>query len=206
VIPPADPGADPPADPGAGSVELTTARLTLRGWRPEDRQPFAALNSDPVVMEHFPAPLTRGESDALADRIENDRQRRGWGLWAAEVRGGAPFIGFIGLNPTNFDAHFTPAVEVGWRLDRPYWGFGYATEGAAAALDYAFTTLGLEEIVSMTTPANERSWRVMQRLGMSRRAEDDFDHPRVPQDSPVRPHVLYRLARGDWAARRRADS
>jgi ribosomal-protein-alanine N-acetyltransferase len=181
--------------------EFRTERLVLRRWRPADREPFAALNADPVVMEHFPASLTRAESDALADRIEADQQRRGWGLWAVEVPGVAPFIGFIGLNPTDFEAHFTPAVEVGWRLDRPYWGFGYATEGATVSLEYAFSTLGLDEIVSMTATTNERSWRVMQRLGMVRRAEDDFDHPRVPKDSPVHRHVLYRLARAEWQAR-----
>jgi ribosomal-protein-alanine N-acetyltransferase len=183
-------------------VELSTDRLLLRRWRPEDREPFAALNADPVVMEHFPATLTQGESDALADRIERDMDDRGWGLWAVEVPGRAAFIGFVGLNPTNFDAHFTPALEVGWRLDRPYWGFGYASEGAAAALDLAFGRLELEEIVSMTTPANQRSQRVMQRLGMVRRPEDDFDHPRVAAGSPIRPHVLYRLARRDWLGRR----
>ena len=187
-------------------VELATSRLILRRWRPEDREPFAVLNANPVVMEHFPAPLTHEESDALVDRIEADLAQRGWGLWAAEVRGGSPFIGFIGLNPTNFEAHFTPAVEVGWRLDRPYWGFGYASEGAAAALEYAFETLGLDEVVSMTTPSNRRSWRVMERLGMVRRPEDDFDHPRVTEGSPARPHVLYRLARGDWEARRAGGS
>ena len=182
------------------AVELSTARLRLRRWRAADREPFAALNADPVVMEHFPATLTRGESDALADRIERDMADRGWGLWAAEVVEGDPaaFIGFIGLNPTNFDPPLVSAIEVGWRLDRPFWGHGYATEGATAALTFAFSDLGLDEIVSMTSPANERSRRVMERLGMTRRAEDDFDHPRIPPGNPIRRHVLYRLNRSAW--------
>jgi RimJ/RimL family protein N-acetyltransferase len=185
------------------AVELSTARLRLRRWRAADREPFAALNANPVVMEHFPATLTRGESDALADRIERDMADRGWGLWAAEVTEGDPadFIGFIGLNPTNFDPPLVSGIEVGWRLDRPYWGHGYATEGATAAVTFAFSDLGLDEIVSMTSPANERSRRVMERLGMTRRAEDDFDHPRIPPGNPIRRHVLYRLTRSAWVTR-----
>ena len=186
---------------GSGAPSLRTPRLLLRRWRPEDRAPFAALNGDPTVMEHFPAPLTEAESDALADRIELELATTGSGLWAVEVPGVAPFIGFIGLHPTDFDAPFTPAVEVGWRVDRPYWGQGYATEGAEAAVAFGFEHAGLEEIVSFTSRTNERSWRVMARLGMITDPAEDFDHPRVAEGHPIRRHVLYRLRRSDWARR-----
>jgi RimJ/RimL family protein N-acetyltransferase len=183
-------------------AELMTPRLLLRRWRAEDRELFAALNADSVVMEHFPASLRREESDALVDRIEAGLDERGWGLWAAQVREPAAFIGFVGLNPATFDAPFTPAVEVGWRLAREHWGQGYATEGARAALEFGFVDLELEEIVSFTTLANTRSRRVMERLGMRHDPTDDFDNPTVPEGSPIRPHVLYRLDRQRWAATR----
>jgi RimJ/RimL family protein N-acetyltransferase len=176
-------------------VELRTLRLLLRGWRPDDREAFAALNADPVTMEHFESPLTREESDAFVDRIEADLAELGWGLWAVEVEGAADFIGFVGLHPVRFDAHFTPAVEVGWRLDRAHWGHGYATEAARAAVAFGFGELGLHEIVSFTVPANRRSRAVMERLGMRRDPADDFDHPRVAAGHPLRRHVLYRRGR-----------
>ncbi len=178
--------------------ELLTSRLILRRWLDTDRRPFAALNADPVVMEHFPAPLRREESDDLADRIAADIDERGWGLWAVEIADTAPFAGFIGLNPATFDAPFTPAVEVGWRLAREHWGCGYATEGARAALSFGFDALALEEIVSFTTHGNARSRRVMERLGMRRDPADDFDNPNVPDGDELRPHVLYRLDRASW--------
>ncbi len=134
--------------------ELRTSRLILRPWRDSDRAPFAALNADPVVMEHFRAPLRHEESDDLADRIAADIDERGWGLWAVEIPGIAPFAGFIGLNSARFHAPFTPAVEVGWRLAREHWGGGYATEGARVALSFGFDALALEEIVSFTTHGN----------------------------------------------------
>ncbi len=160
--------------------------------------PFAALNADTVVMEHFPTPLRRDESDELVDRIETGLRLRGWGLWAVEVPGTASFVGFVGLNPATFDAPFTPAVEVGWRLAREHWGHGYATEGAEAALAYGFDALALDEIVSFTTHGNTRSRRVMERLGMRRDPDDDFDHPGVAEGDRVRHHVLYRLDREHW--------
>jgi RimJ/RimL family protein N-acetyltransferase len=178
--------------------ELRTSRLILRSWRDTDRAPFAALNADPVVMEHFRAPLRREESDVLADRIAADIDERGWGLWAVEIPGTAAFAGFIGLNPATFDAPFTPAVEVGWRMTRDHWGSGYATEGATAALSFGFDALALGEIVSFTTHRNARSRRVMERLGMRRDPADDFDNPNVPDGDPLRPHVLYRLDRAAW--------
>jgi RimJ/RimL family protein N-acetyltransferase len=172
---------------------LATARLRLRPWRESDLEPFAAMNADPRVMEHFPALLAREESDALAGRIIARMQAQGWGLWAVEVAGGEPFIGFTGLAIPSFEAHFTPCTEVGWRLKRDAWGHGYATEAARAALDFGFGELGLAEIVSFTAVANTRSAAVMERLGMRR--DGEFDHPRLPGDSPVRRHVLYRLSR-----------
>jgi ribosomal-protein-alanine N-acetyltransferase len=179
-------------------TELETPRLRLRRWRDDDRAPFAALNADPVVMEHFPSPLSRDESDALVDRIKSGFDQRGWALWAAEVRESGAFIGFVGLNPATFAAPFTPAVEVGWRLAREHWGHGYATEGARGALDFGFGELALDEIVSFTTHANARSRKVMERLGMHRDPADDFDNPNVPEGSPIRPHVLYRVDRASW--------
>jgi RimJ/RimL family protein N-acetyltransferase len=174
---------------------MNTARLKLRLWTEEDLAPFAAMNADPVVMEYFPSVLTREESDAVAMRIRAHFDERGYGLWAVEVEGGSPFVGFVGLMAPSFQAHFTPCVEVGWRLDRAHWGHGYATEAAREALRFGFLEVGLTEIVSMTTPANVRSRRVMERLGMTRDPQDDFDHPRVPPESPLRRHVLYRLRR-----------
>lgn len=174
--------------------ELVTDRLALRQWRDADLAPFAALNADPEVMRYFPAPLTRTQSDEFAGYVHETIERQGWGLWAVEVIDGPAFIGFVGLNRVTFDEHFTPAVEVGWRLARPFWGYGYATEAATAALSFGFERLELDEIVSFTTRSNEPSIRVMRRLGMRHDAAGDFDHPRVPQASPLRRHVLYRLA------------
>ena len=175
-------------------MEPVTERLLLRRWKDEDRAPFAALNADPAVMEHFPARLTRAESDAFVDRIEQQLEDRGWGLWALEERSSGRFLGFTGLNVPGFQAHFTPAVEIGWRLARDAWGFGYAGEAARAAAAVAFDEVGLDEIVSFTATSNVRSMRVMERIGMTRDPADDFDHPALPEGSPLRRHVLYRLA------------
>ena len=175
--------------------ELRSERLLLRRWRPSDRAAFAAMNADPRVMEHFPAVLSREESDAAADRIEAHFDKHGFGLWAVEIVGEATFAGFIGLSVPRFEAHFTPCIEVGWRLATDYWGRGLATEGARAAVEFAFENLGLEQIVSYTVPANIRSRRVMEKLGMTHDPSDDFDHPLLPAGHPLRRHVLYRLAR-----------
>jgi RimJ/RimL family protein N-acetyltransferase len=148
-------------------------------------------------MRYFPAALTTGESDQFAARVQAMLAQQGWGLWAVEVVGVVPFIGFVGLNRTSFDAHFTPAVEVGWRLARPYWGHGYATEAAAASLTFGFDQLVCEEIVSFTATVNDASRRVMQRLGMVNHPADDFDHPAVP-NGPLRRHALYRILRTHW--------
>jgi RimJ/RimL family protein N-acetyltransferase len=179
--------------------ELTTERLSLRHWRAGDRGPFAELNGDPEVMRYFPATLTRRSSDELADWIAADVARRGWGLWALEERATGRFIGFTGLAHAEFDASFTPAVEIGWRLARAAWGHGYATEAARAAAAFAFEHLQLAEIVSFTAQPNARSRAVMQRLGMRHDDAHDFDHPSV-SDERLRRHVLYRLSASDWAA------
>lgn len=173
--------------------ELRTDRLLLRRWRPEDRAPFARLNADPRVVEFLPGALSREASDALADRIETHFERHGFGLWAVEVPGVAPFAGFIGLVRATFEAPFTPCVEIGWRLAAETWNHGYATEGARAALEFGFRSLQLAEIVSFTTVANLRSRRVMEKLGMTHSTSDDFDHPLLPEGHPLRPHVLYRI-------------
>lgn len=154
------------------------------------------MNADPDVMRHFPSVMTKEQSDALVDRIEQGFDEHGYGLWALEVRDSGEFIGFTGLILQTFEAHFTPAVEIGWRLARPAWGHGYAIEAARKALAYGFGEAGLDEIVSMTTVGNERSRSVMERLGMTRDPADDFEHVRIPEGSPIRPHVLYRIRRG----------
>ncbi len=176
-------------------VELRTRRVLLRQWRDADREPFAALNADRQVMQHFPNALSRAESDALVDRIMADMAERGWGLWVVEITETSAFAGFVGLSLATFEAPFTPAVEIGWRLARAQWGKGLATEAGRAVLDYGFGHAGLEEIVSFTSSANLRSQRVMERLGMVRNPTDDFEHPGLPQGHHLRPHVLYRITR-----------
>jgi RimJ/RimL family protein N-acetyltransferase len=177
-----------------------TERLILRRWRDDDRAPFAVMNADPVAMEHFPQTYDRRESDAIVDRFDDHFDTHGFGFWAVEVPGVAPFIGFVGLSTPSFDAHFTPAVEVGWRLAREHWGRGYATEAARAAVSVGFDDHDLREIVSFTVPANFRSRRVMERIGMTHDPVDDFDHPRLPEGHVLRRHVLYRLRRPDPGA------
>lgn len=177
-------------------MELSTDRLWLRRWRDDDLEPFAALNADPEVMEHFPATLTRAESDALAARIRERLDRHGYGLWAVETKRRGKFIGFVGLSHPTFHAAWMdhrprPAVEVGWRLARTAWGRGYATEAARAAVDVAFHRLDLPEVVSFTVVGNQRSRAVMHRLGMRLLAE--YDHP-IPGEEPL-PSVVYVLPR-----------
>ncbi len=174
---------------------ITTDRLLLRRWRPGDAEPFARLNADPRVMEHFPSMSTREESDQLIRRIEDHFDQYGFGLWAVEVPGLADFIGFVGLRIPPWDASFTPCVEVGWRLSAEFWGRGYATEAARAALEFGFRSLNLTEIVSFTVPGNVRSRRVMERLGMMHVPELDFDHPMVAPGHPLVRHVFYRIRR-----------
>jgi RimJ/RimL family protein N-acetyltransferase len=177
--------------------EIRTERLLLRPWVAADREPFAAMNADPQVREHFPALLSREESDASVARIEAHFAEHGYGFWAVEVSGVAPFVGMVGLAVMDFESHFTPCVEIGWRLATPYWGRGYATEGALASLDFGFVELQLDEIVAYTALGNIRSRRVMERIGMTHDPADDFDHPSVPDGHPFRKHVLYRIGQNE---------
>lgn len=183
----------------SGRNELSTARLLLRRWRETDRAPFAALNADPLVMEYFPNRLTQAESDDLLAKIEAGFETRGYGLWALEVRATSEFVGFTGLAVPSFSAHFTPAVEVGWRLARSAWGQGYATEASLASVAFGFRDAGLDEIVSFTSAANVRSRAVMDRIGMTHDPGDDFDHPELDEMDHLRPHVLYRISTMNWA-------
>jgi ribosomal-protein-alanine N-acetyltransferase len=183
---------------------LKTDRLILRRWTERDREPFAAMNADPEVVRYLRGKLSRAASDAFIDRIELGFERYGFGLWAVEVRETGNFLGFTGLAMQTFPAHFTPAVEVGWRLARHAWGHGYATEAARAAMAYGFTTVRLSEVVSITTRTNGRSIAVMRRLGMSTDPAWDFEHPLLPRGHPLRPHVLSRMSGDAWAARQKA--
>jgi RimJ/RimL family protein N-acetyltransferase len=176
-------------------VVAKTERLILRRWRASDRQPFARINADPRVMEFFPRPLSPKESNLLVDQIEVDFEQHGFGLCAAELRQDNFFVGFIGLAIPGFSSHFTPCVEIGWRLSAACWGQGLATEGAREIARQAFDVHLFRELVSFTVPANVRSRRVMEKLGMTRNTADDFDHPRIPEGHPLRRHVLYRLKR-----------
>lgn len=174
---------------------IESPRLLLRPFGDADLPAFAALNADPVVMAHFPAVLSRAESDAAVGRIRAHFAAHGFGFWALERKDNGVFIGFTGLLHTPFQTPFTPCVEVGWRLAHAHWGAGFALEAARAAIRFGFERLGLQEIVSFTVPANWRSRRVMERLGMQHDPSGDFHHPRVPMDHPLQRHVLYRLRR-----------
>lgn len=177
-------------------IQLETSRLRLRPWRDEDFAPFAALNADPQVMAHFPATLDRAESDVLAARCQSLIEAQGWGFWATEIKASGDFIGFVGLHRPIAELPFSPCVEIGWRLARPFWGQGYASEAARATLSFAFNDLALAEVVAFTSLENRRSQAVMERLGM-RRAEN-FEHPALPPGHPLREHCLYRLAVSAW--------
>ena len=179
-------------------IEFKTERLLLRQWRLSDQQPFAELNADPRVMEFFPSTLEPEVSNASVARWQLQIEQRGWGLWAVEIRSTGQFIGFVGLQVPLAQLPFFPCVEVGWRLDHAYWGNGFATEAAKGALNVGFKRLQLQEIVSFTAVNNRRSRAVMERLGM-REAESTFQHPSVPDGSPVREHCLYRITRSEWS-------
>ncbi len=182
-----------------------TARLVLRPFADKDRAPFLALNTHPLVVESLGSSPTRAESDAMLERYSAEMAREGWGLWAvdagpkgdggddgADSAGRAAFVGMVGLHRVRAELPCAPAVEIGWRLHPDFWGLGYATEAAAAALRFGFEQAGLSEVVAFTTTSNTRSQAVMARLGMVRDIDGDFDHPSVPEGSPLRRHVLYR--------------
>ncbi len=186
------------------SLEVETPRLVLRQWRADDRKPFAEMNADPRVME-FLLPLSAPESDALAGRLAAGIDEHGWGFWAVEAPGVAPFVGFVGIKPMPPVLPFAPGVEVGWRLAQPFWGRGYASEAALAALRVGFEQVGLGEIVAFTAVGNQRSRAVMARLGMQEDA-DPFDHPAVPEGHPLRRHVLYRMGQAQWRQQEKGDA
>ncbi|MEJ2416829.1 MAG: GNAT family N-acetyltransferase [Exilibacterium sp.] len=179
-------------------IEIDTDRLRLRQWCSADREPFATLNANPRVMEFFPALLSRAESDAIADRCQSLIAERGWGLWVVELRNTGGFIGFVGLHTPAY-LPFSPCVEVGWRLDAKYWGQGYATEAARAAVRVGFEQLALTDIVSFTAVGNIRSRAVMEKLGM-RNTGETFEHPNIPVGDALCEHCLYRLSREQWQA------
>ena len=181
-------------------LELETPRLLLRQWKSSDVDGFAKLNADPIVMENFPAPLSYEETAASVERIKAFWKEKGFGLYAAELKNSSSFIGFIGLSSPRWESHFTPCVEIGWRLAKEFWGNGYAPEGALEVLRFAFDDLKLEEVVSMTSTTNVNSMRVMEKIGMHRSVADDFDHPTIAEGSPLRRHVLYRLKEHEYRA------
>ncbi|MBF8780015.1 GNAT family N-acetyltransferase [Pseudomonas fulva] len=179
-------------------LRLESARLILRQWRDEDLGEFAAMSADPQVMRYFPAPLTRLEAAALIGRIRGHFNEYGFGLWALERIDTGAFIGMTGLLRVNFEAAFTPAVEIGWRLARAHWGLGFASEAAWTCLRCAFSQLRLDQVVSFTSELNLPSQKVMQAIGMLQDTAGSFEHPRLPVGHPLRPHVLYRIDRARW--------
>jgi len=193
--------AGSPKDP-----RLRTTRLVLRRWTDGDREPLAQIHADPEVMRFRPAPLSRPESDAVIDQTEASFEKNAFGLWAVERIKDGQLLGFTGFGTSEFDAPFCPAVDIGWTLARSAWGHGYATEAAAAAMDYAFDRLWLDEVVAHTTHMNDRSQAVMRRLGMSHDVRDDFDAPWYEEGHPRRRFVLYRMRAGDWRCRASVDA
>lgn len=172
---------------------IMTERLILRQWNQDDLSYFSKINADKKVMEFFPSTLSSEESNALAEKIQKELQEKNYGLWAVEVKDIAPFIGFIGLHYQDFPSSFTPCIEIGWRIAYEHWGKGYAFEAGSKVAEYAFNVLNLDEIVSLTSVINTRSRRLMEKLGMIYNPEDDFNHAKLPEGHPLRPHVLYRL-------------
>ena len=179
-------------------LNLQTERLLLRRWKESDLVPFSVMNADPEVMRHFPKLLTTDETKALIEKIESRFEQDSLGLWAVELLSSHEFIGFIGLWKPTFDAHFTPCVEIGWRIAREHWGHGYAPEGAQVVLKDAFERIGLDEIVSMTSMPNKNSMRVMEKIGMTYDPLDNFQHPLVEEGHRLKEHVLYRIKKSDW--------
>ena len=182
----------------AAPVELRTPRLLLRLWKDDDLEAWATMNADPAVRRYFPSVLNPTEAQGEADRIRASITQRGWGMWAVEVPGVHTFAGFVGLNLPAYEAPWMPAVEIGWRLAPAAWHKGYATEGACAALDFAFTQLELPQVVAMSVPTNGPSHALMERIGMVCDPGADFDHPRVPADWPLKRHILHRITAEQW--------
>ncbi len=178
-------------------IEFSTLRLRLRQWRTEDYEPFAAMNADPEVMKYFAALGTREGSDRTINAWQSELRERGWSNWAVEISESSAFIGFVGLSVPRRALPFMPCVEIGWRLAKAHWGYGFATEAAKGTLRVAFETLELSEVVSFTSLVNQPSRAVMERIGMLNSGED-FDHPALPEGSDLRRHCLYRIGRERW--------
>jgi RimJ/RimL family protein N-acetyltransferase len=178
------------------AATIETPRLLLRGWRDADVESWAEMNADPRVMEFFPRTYDRARAEAMACEIRTQLERNGYGWWIVEIKESGRFAGVICIDDVGYEVPFAPPREVGWRLAFDAWDHGYATEGAAAALDFAFHTLGWDEVVAMTAALNIRSQRVMERLGMKRDLAGDFEHPRIEEGHRLRRHVLYRIRKG----------
>jgi RimJ/RimL family protein N-acetyltransferase len=177
---------------------LETKRLILRTWQQSDLEPMTKINLDPKVMEYFPSTFKKQETIAFINKINSHYDKHGFTLYAVEIKETQQFIGFVGLLNTNFDAHFTPATEIGWRLGSEFWGKGYATEAAKAVLDYAINELNIDEVVSFTSAINKASIRVMEKIGLHYNPKDNFDSPNVKNHSKLVKHVLYRLKKEDY--------
>lgn len=178
-------------------MTLETDRILLRPWQQSDFEPFAIMNADKDVMRYYPATLNKEESDDFAERIKLRFEENGWGFWALENKRDGKFMGFTGLNRPGYDLPCNPCIEIGWRLSKSYWGHGYATEAAQACLRFAFENLNTKSIVSFASVINERSWQVMERLGM-RNTLKNFDHPILPKDHKLTEHVLYEIHKESW--------
>lgn len=179
-------------------IIIETERLILRTWHEDDLDPMFKINQDPKVMEYFPALVNKEETHNFIDRIFKHQDARGYALYAVELKSTHEMIGFIGLlhrTKAELDVPFNPSNEIGWRLSSKHWGKGLATEGAKAVLDYAFCVLDLPEIVSFTVVNNNKSRRVMEKIGLHHDSNDDFDHPKLTDESPLKRHVLYRLTK-----------
>ena len=181
-------------------IELKTGRLRLRQWKQEDYPAFAKLNADPEVMKYYPEMLNEKDSNDMAQRFEALLAYRGWGFWVVEKLDEKKFMGFVGLHEPTYDLPITPCVEIGWRLAKEYWGYGYASEAAKASLEVAFKKLDLPEVYSFTSVLNKKSQAVMEKLGMVN-MKQNFDHPMIPKDSPLREHVLYKIDKQGWMER-----
>ena len=178
-------------------IQLQTDRLILRQWQDDDLKAFARMCADPDVMKFYPNTLTNEESNVMANKIRGLIDEQSWGLWAVELKDKDCFIGFVGLHKPHYELPITPCVEVGWRLSKEYWGKGYATEAARESLKFAFNQLELNEVYSFASVSNNKSWRVMERLGMSNTG-NNFEHPDIPEGQPLREHVLYKITKAQW--------
>lgn len=172
---------------------ISTSRLLLRLWKEGDIDAYYQINQNPDVLEFLPGALTRTEVKNFMARQNQQFVERGFALWAAELKETSDLIGFIGLNYFDYPVHFSPAVEIGWRLSSSFWGKGYATEGARKVIEFGFHQCHLQEIVAFTVPKNIRSQRVMEKIGMVQDMNGDFFHPKLPRKHRLAKHVLYRI-------------